>query len=30
MRERLLLLGGELEIESSAGLGTTIFARLPV
>jgi signal transduction histidine kinase len=30
LRERLLLLGGELEIESSAGLGTTIFARLPV
>ena len=30
MRERLLLLGGELEIESSAGVGTTIFARLPV
>jgi signal transduction histidine kinase len=29
MRERLSLLGGELEIESSAGAGTTIFARIP-
>jgi signal transduction histidine kinase len=29
MRERLLLLGGELEIESSVGAGTTIFARVP-
>jgi signal transduction histidine kinase len=30
MRERLLLVGGELEIESSPGLGTTVFARIPV
>jgi signal transduction histidine kinase len=29
MRERLSLLGGELEIESSIGAGTTIFARIP-
>jgi signal transduction histidine kinase len=29
MRERLLSLGGELEIESSVGAGTTIFARIP-
>ena len=28
MRERLALIGGELEIESSAGLGTTIFVRI--
>ncbi len=28
MRERLRLIGGELEIESSAGVGTTIFARI--
>jgi PAS domain S-box-containing protein len=30
MRERLSLIGGELEIESSAGGGATIFARIPV
>jgi two-component system, NarL family, sensor histidine kinase UhpB len=30
MSERLSLVGGELAIESSPGLGTTIFARLPV
>jgi PAS domain S-box-containing protein len=30
MRERLALLGGEIEIESSAGAGTTIFARIPL
>jgi PAS domain S-box-containing protein len=30
MRERVSLLGGELEIESSAGAGTTIFARIPL
>lgn len=30
MRERLLLVGGELEIESSPGAGTTIFARIPL
>lgn len=30
MRERLLLVGGELEIESSTGVGTTVFARVPL
>jgi signal transduction histidine kinase len=30
MRERLLLVGGELEIESSPGGGTTVFARIAV
>jgi PAS domain S-box-containing protein len=30
MRERATLLGGTLEIESTPGSGTTIFARLPV
>jgi PAS domain S-box-containing protein len=30
MRERLALIGGEVEIESSAGAGTTIFARIPI
>jgi PAS domain S-box-containing protein len=30
MRERLTLIGGELEIESSAGVGTTIYARIPL
>jgi PAS domain S-box-containing protein len=29
MRERLALIGGELEIESSVGVGTTVFARIP-
>jgi signal transduction histidine kinase len=29
MRERLALLGGELEIESSPGSGTTVYARIP-
>jgi PAS domain S-box-containing protein len=29
MRERLMLVGGKLEIESSAGQGTTILARVP-
>jgi signal transduction histidine kinase len=28
MRERLLLIGGVLEIESAAGAGTTLFARI--
>jgi signal transduction histidine kinase len=28
MRERLLLIGGTLEIESAVGAGTTIFARI--
>jgi signal transduction histidine kinase len=28
MRERLLLIGGTLEIESAIGGGTTIFARI--
>ncbi|HXZ21271.1 MAG TPA: cache domain-containing protein [Pseudolabrys sp.] len=30
MRERMLLVGGELEIESSPDNGTTIFARIPL
>jgi len=30
MRERLLLIGGDLEIESSASAGTTIFVRIPL
>jgi len=30
MRERLSLIGGELEVESSIGTGTTIFVRIPV
>jgi signal transduction histidine kinase len=30
MRERLALVGGKLEIESSPGLGTTLFVRVPV
>jgi PAS domain S-box-containing protein len=30
IRERLSLIGGELEIESSAGDGTTIFVRIPL
>jgi signal transduction histidine kinase len=30
MRERLSLLGGGLDIESTLGAGTTIFARIPV
>jgi two-component system sensor histidine kinase UhpB len=30
MRERLALIGGSLEIESSTGAGTTIFARIPL
>ena len=30
MRERLALIGGELEIESSVGLGTTVYARVPL
>ncbi len=29
MRERIALLGGELEVESSPGSGTTIFVHLP-
>src|SRR5215470_1453719 len=29
MRERLISLGGEFEVESSVGAGTTIFARIP-
>jgi len=29
MRERISLVGGELQIESSPGSGTTIFARIP-
>jgi signal transduction histidine kinase len=30
MRERLLLVGGHLKIESSPSTGTTIFARIPL
>jgi two-component system sensor histidine kinase UhpB len=30
MRERVALLGGSLEIESTAGRGTTIYARIPI
>jgi len=30
MRERLLLVGGQLKIESSPNTGTTIFARIPL
>jgi signal transduction histidine kinase len=30
MRERLMLLGGKLMIESPPGGGTTILARLPM
>jgi signal transduction histidine kinase len=30
MRERVDLLGGELEIESSPGAGTTLYVRIPV
>jgi PAS domain S-box-containing protein len=30
MRERLTLIGGEFEVESSIGLGTTVFARIPL
>jgi signal transduction histidine kinase len=28
MRERLSLIGGSLEIESTVGTGTTLFARV--
>jgi signal transduction histidine kinase len=30
MRERLALVGGDLEIESTPGSGTTLYARVPV
>jgi PAS domain S-box-containing protein len=30
VRERLTLIGGEMELESSTGAGTTIFARIPL
>jgi PAS domain S-box-containing protein len=30
MRERLTLIGGQLEVESSANAGTTVFARIPL
>ena len=30
MRERAALCGGELELESSPGAGTTIYVRIPV
>jgi len=30
MRERLALIGGQVEIESSIGVGTTIYVRIPL
>jgi PAS domain S-box-containing protein len=30
MQERLALIGGQLEIEASVGVGTTIFVRIPL
>ena len=30
MRERLLLVGGRLTVESSDSTGTTVFARIPI
>ncbi len=30
MRERLMLIGADFEVESSVGIGTTIFARIPL
>ena len=30
MKERLTLIGGDLEIESSLSTGTTVFARIPL
>jgi two-component system sensor histidine kinase UhpB len=30
MRERLALIGGQIEIESSIGVGTTIYVRIPL
>jgi len=30
MRERLSLVGGEFQVESSVGIGTTVFARIPL
>jgi len=30
MKERADLVGGTIEIESSPGVGTTLFARVPV
>jgi signal transduction histidine kinase len=30
MRERLALIGGSLEVESSIGFGTTVYARIPM
>ena len=30
MKERALLLGGGLEVESAPGKGTAVFARLPL
>jgi PAS domain S-box-containing protein len=30
MQERLMLIGAEFEVESSIGVGTTIFARIPL
>jgi two-component system, chemotaxis family, sensor kinase Cph1 len=30
MRERVTILGGEFEIESAPGAGTTVFATVPL
>ena len=30
MRERVALVGGTLEVESTPGAGTTVFARIPL
>jgi signal transduction histidine kinase len=30
MRERVALVGGTLEVESTPGAGTTVFARVPL
>jgi signal transduction histidine kinase len=30
MRERAALIGADLQIESTAGRGTTVFVRVPV
>ena len=30
MRERVALVGGELEVESEPGAGTTVYVRIPI
>jgi signal transduction histidine kinase len=30
MRERVMLVGGRLDVESTPGAGTAIFVRIPV